>query len=191
MDASEIRAERLDAKEVFTPQRSGNFIFPNEDGTVKLSGGDQRLRTSTIIRDHPKQGEEQKVLRGASDGSSTPFQDSSPYDGEARNDFWSISGNYIYRRHVEPRVKLYVPREESFPLRYIGVTRATSTTLDVLLVRRIEDYWNIDGDRDLSDSWTGFTRFTFLEEKPPNGKTRSGGADGEEANDIQAWLLVA
>ena len=43
--------------------------------------------------------------------------------GEARNDFWSISGNYILRHHVEPRVKLYVPREGSFPtsLRYIDV----------------------------------------------------------------------
>ena len=32
-----------------------------------------------------------------------------------------------------------------------------------------DDYWNIDGSRDLSDSWTGFTQFTLLEEKPPEG----------------------
>ena len=31
-------------------------------------------------------------------------------DVEARNDFWTISGIYIYRHHVEPRVKLYVPK---------------------------------------------------------------------------------
>ena len=36
--------------------------------------------------------------------------------GEAINDFWSMSGNFIYRHHVEPRVKLYSPREESFPI---------------------------------------------------------------------------
>ena len=35
--------------------------------------------------------------------------------------------------------------------------------------RRIDDYWNIDGSRDLSDPWTGFTQFTLLEEKPPDG----------------------
>ena len=35
--------------------------------------------------------------------------------------------------------------------------------------RRIDDYWNIDGSRDLSHSWTGFTQFTLLEEKPPDG----------------------
>ena len=28
----------------------------------------------------------------------------------------------------------------------------------------IDDYWNIDGSRDLSDSWTVFTQFTLLEE---------------------------
>ena len=38
MDASELHARRLYAKEVLTPQRSGNFIFPVADGTVKISG---------------------------------------------------------------------------------------------------------------------------------------------------------
>ena len=45
MDASDLHARRLNAKEVLTPQRNGNFIFPVADGTVKASGGDQRLRT--------------------------------------------------------------------------------------------------------------------------------------------------
>ena len=40
--------------------------------------------------------------------------------------------------------------------------------------RRIDDFWNIDGSRDLSDSWTGFTQFTLLEEKPPEGFMWSG-----------------
>ena len=34
---------------------------------------------------------------------------------------------------------------------------------------RIDDYWNIDGSRDLSDSWTGFTQFNSKNEKPPDG----------------------
>ena len=34
---------------------------------------------------------------------------------------------------------------------------------------RIDDYWNIDGARDLSDSCTGFAQFTSLNEKPPDG----------------------
>ena len=82
-----------------------------------------------------------------------------------------MSGNFIYPHHVEPRVKLYSPREESFtiPLKYIDVSRTTHTNLDVKQERRIDDYWNIDGSRDLSDYWTGFTQFTLLEEQTSNG----------------------
>ena len=39
--------------------------------------------------------------------------------------------------------------------------------MDVKQEKRIDDYWNIDGSRDLSDPWTGFTQFTLLEEKAP------------------------
>ena len=124
------------AKEVLTPMSGEKFIFPIADGTVKLNGGDQVLRTSTLIWDRPDRGEEQGNLRGEPDGSSsTPLQDSSWCDGEARNDFWSMSGNFIYRHHVKARVKLYVPREESFPLplKYFVVTSATNTSWDVML----------------------------------------------------------
>ena len=62
--------------------------------------------------------------------------------------FWSMSGNFIYRHHVEPRVKLHSPREESFPipLKYIHVSRTTHTNLDVMQESRIADCWNIDPD---------------------------------------------
>ena len=40
MDASELHARRLNAKEVLTPMRGDNFMFPVADGTVKISGGD-------------------------------------------------------------------------------------------------------------------------------------------------------
>ena len=113
---------------------------------------------------------------GESEGSLPPPHDSFPDAGEAINDFWSMSGNFIYRHHVEARVKLYSPSEESFPipLKYIDVTRTTHTNLDVKQEKRIDDYWNIDGSRDLSDPWTGFTQFTLLEEKPPDGYMWSG-----------------
>ena len=82
----------------------------------------------------------------------------------------------MYRHHVEPRVKLCSPREASFPilLKHIDVSRTTHTNLDVMQESRIDDYWNIDGSRNLSDSWTGFTQFTLLEEKPPDGYMWSG-----------------
>ena len=137
--------------------------MPVADGRIKLPGGDQDLRTSTSIRHRPIQGESDVDFLVESEGSLSPPHDSFPDAGEAMNDFWSMSGNFIYRHHVEPRVKLYSPREESFtiPLKYIDVSRTTHTNLDVKQERRIDDYWNIDGSRDLSDSWTGYTQFTL------------------------------
>ena len=150
-----------------------NFIFPVADGTVKVSGGDQRLKTSSSIRDRPERGEEQEVLRGESDGLSCPnvLQDDSTLDdAEAQNDFWSVAADFIHRHHVEARVNLCVPKEESFlvPLKYMDVTRTTHMSLDVLLEKDIEAYWNVDGERELSDAWTGFTRFILLNERPPD-----------------------
>ena len=156
-------------------------------------GGEQVLRTSTLIRDRPERGEEQEVLWGESDGpSSTPLRDSLWYDEEARHDFLSIWGNCIYSHHVEPRVKMYVPREESFPI--------PLKFFDVMLEKNINDKRNVDGERELSDTWTSFTRFTVygktlwrrsgsknillnpgshkihcVEWKPPDGYNWSGG----------------
>ena len=166
VDASEIYSKRLNAKEVIFPKEKGEFIFTIADGRIKPLGGDQDLRTSTSIRQPPIQGESNIDFLGESEGSLPPPHDSLPDAGEATNDFWSMSGNFKYRHHVEPRVKLYSPREESFtiPLKYIDVSRTTHTNLDVMQERRIDDYWNIDGSRDLSDPWRGFNQFTPLVE---------------------------
>ena len=77
VDASELHARRLNAKEGLTP----NSYSPIVNGAVKISG-DQALRTSTLIRDNSSErGEEQDILRGESEGSSsTTRQDSSWYD---------------------------------------------------------------------------------------------------------------
>ena len=176
MDASEIYSTRLNAKELVFPKENGKFIFPVADGRIKFIGGDQELRTSTLMRDHPIRGESQWDFLGESEGSLPPPQNSLPDAGEAINDFWSMSGNFIYSHHVEFRVKLHSPREESFPipLKYIDVSRTTHTNLDVKQEKRIDDYWNIDGSQDLSDLCTGFTRFILLEEKPPDGFLWSG-----------------
>ena len=45
--------------------------------------------------------------------------------------------------------------------------------MDVKQEKRIDDDWNIDGSRDLSDPWTGFTQFTLLDEEAPDGYTWS------------------
>ena len=80
MDASELHARWLKAKEVLTPMKGDNFIFPVADGTFKISGGDRRLRTSTLIWDRPERGEEQEILQGESGALSSP----SPHQNELK-----------------------------------------------------------------------------------------------------------
>ena len=113
MDASEIYSKRLNAKEVIFPKENGNFIFPVADGRIKLPGRDQELITSTLIRERPIRGESHVDFLGESEGSLPPPHDSFPDASEATNDFWSMSGNFIYRHHVEPRIQLHSQRKES------------------------------------------------------------------------------
>ena len=95
MDVSKIHVKRLNAKEVSTSMNDEKFTFPIVDGTLKLSGRDQILKTSILIRDRPDWREEQENLRIESRGSSSiPLRDSSVYDTEARIDFWSISEKF-------------------------------------------------------------------------------------------------
>ena len=115
----------------------------------------------------------ENLLQGES-GESQPEE--AKDDADARADFWSIQGDFIYRHHIEPRVELYVPKEETFPipLRNIDVTKSTHTDLDVLQEKCIDDCCNVDANRSLSDSWKGFTKFASSKEKPPKRYVWSG-----------------
>ena len=90
MDASEIYSKRLNAKEVILPKERGEFIFPVAVGRSKLPGGDQDLRTPTLVRHRPIQRESHVDFLGESEGSLPPPHDSFPDAGEAINDFWSM-----------------------------------------------------------------------------------------------------
>ena len=57
MDATEIYSKRLNAKEVTFPEEKGVLIFPIADGRINPLGGDQDLRTSTLVRHRPVRGE--------------------------------------------------------------------------------------------------------------------------------------
>ena len=173
--------------------KQGESIFPIADGRIKTPGGDHELRTSTLVRPRPIQGESNIDFLGESEGSLPQPHDSFLDAGEAIDDFWSMSGSFIYRHHVEPRVKLYSPREDSFPipLKYIDLSRTTHTNLDVKQEMRIDDYWNIDGSRDLSDPWTGFTQFTLLDEKSSRRIHMVRGEINEKAAYIQARSSMA
>ena len=66
MDASEIYSKRLNAKEVIF-HKQGEFIFPIADGRIETPWRDQDLRTSTLVRHRPIQGESNNDFLGESD----------------------------------------------------------------------------------------------------------------------------
>ena len=58
-------------------------------------------------------------------------------DVEARQDSWSVIGNYIHRNHVAPRTKLYVPKDAfPIPLKYIDVQRQAKTSIDAYFIKQ-------------------------------------------------------
>ena len=71
---------------------------------------------------------------------------------------------------------MHVSKEESFPIpmKNIDVTRTTFCITGRIVGENMEDYWNVDGEKELSDAWTGFTRFILMKERPPEGYTWSG-----------------
>ena len=57
--------------------------------------------------------------------------------------------------------------------------------------KSIDDYWNVDEDRDLSDTWTGFTCFRILDEKNTGWIFMVLGETDKKTNDLQARHFVA
>ena len=126
-------------RSILITQMKIEFIFPEADGTAKLSGRDYEVREPTLRREQTVESEDfSRELQGEPEESPTT---ESTDDAEARADFWSIQGDFIYRHHNESRVQLYVPKDETFPtpLKYIDVTRSTHTDLDVMQEKCIDD----------------------------------------------------
>ena len=68
-----------------------------------MFGRAHEVREPTLRRDQPVMSEDlREELQGNSERSQTTKD-----DAEARNDFWSMEGDFIYRHHVEPRVHLH------------------------------------------------------------------------------------
>ena len=52
---------------------------------------------------------------------------------------------------------------------------------------KIEDHWNVDGKRELSDTWTGFTRFILFNERPLTDRDKT----YEEINNLSSSHCMA
>ena len=112
MDASKFYSRRINAKEILIRQKGDEFIVPLAEGAAKLLGRDYEFRETTLRRKEIVRSEN---LKGEFQGEPEEFQPTElEDDAEARVDFWSIQGDFIYRHHKELRVQLYVPKEGTF-----------------------------------------------------------------------------
>ena len=92
-------------QKVLITHKDGEFVFLVADGSSTFSGRDCEFQESTLRREHTVKRE---ILSGESQGDGEEFQpEETKDDAETQQDFWSNQGDFIYRRHFEPRVRLY------------------------------------------------------------------------------------
>ena len=172
MGASEICRRRLNAKEALITQEN-EFMFPVADGTAKLSGRDYEFREPTPRREQTERSEvfsEKFKANWESRNLQKQQMTLKPVQTSRRS---KMTWCTVITMNLEFN---YVPKEETCPVpqTYIDVTRSTYTHVNVMQEKRVDDYWHVDSNRRLSDSWKGFTKFTLLREKLPKGYIWSG-----------------
>ena len=88
-------------------------MYPVADCKAKLSRRDYEFREPAPRREPTERRDD---LSRELQGESGEFQPADTADdAEARADFWSMQGDFIYHHHNEPRSQLYVPKEETVP----------------------------------------------------------------------------
>ena len=135
------------------------FICPFADGTAKVSGKDYEFRDTTHRREQNERSRQNQQM------TLKPV----PTSGRSK-----VTSSVVIKMNVEFNSTCRRKKHFPVPLQNIDVTRSTQTDLDVLQEKRIDDYWNVDSSRHLSDSWKGFPKFTLLKERPPKEFFRSG-----------------
>ena len=96
MDASELHARRLNAKEVLDAAKKWKFHIPNRRWNSQIFGRGRHLRTSPFTQERPERGEEQEIEEESDElHSPTQLQDDSTRDDEeAKKDFWTITREF-------------------------------------------------------------------------------------------------
>ena len=124
------------------------------DGSAKLSGRNNEFQEPTLRRVHRK---ERESLRRISWIGNEKKRILGSHRSSERISFIVI----ILNREVQ----LHVLRNEScpIPLNVFDVTRSTYADLEVAREKRIYDCWDVDENRNLSESWTGFHKIYGIE----------------------------
>ena len=102
-DASEVYFKNIKkTREVLLLKVGYNLILPCADGPVKLAVKGCEVRPSNRIGQDIEEGDPHRSdLQGETDEPDSAEQQRKQYELEAKPDFWSISGNFIYRHQVQ------------------------------------------------------------------------------------------
>ncbi|MHC4952052.1 MAG: integrase catalytic domain-containing protein, partial [Planctomycetota bacterium] len=189
---SDIHFKRFKSTEVTPYREGGSFIFPIAAGALRQPGSspDQSDNPDPFNRagGNPRQDsnddegdddwkelepfdlEEEAVQKTDPDAK---HQHKPKDEDPSLQDFWSFNGEVLTRHHVVPRSSLFVPSdpESPIPTKFLDVLRTTFTDLGNEEENQINDYWNVQGNRVLSDNWVGKTNIPILRKPPPKGWT--------------------
>ena len=173
MDASEIYSKRLNAKEVIFPKEKGEFIFSSRRWTNKICwrrSGTENIHLDTGSPNSRRKSKE--FFWRIRKSLFLPPQDSLLDAGEAINDFWSMSGNFtippsrwtqsqtlLAERRIIPYSTEVHWCIQNYSYKFGCQTRETHRWL--LEYRWIQEICLLLEQ--------GFTQFTLLSEKPPDG----------------------
>ena len=171
MDASELHARRLNAQEVLIDAaKKWKLHIPSR------RWNSQNLLEEIDVWNHPPSGiREQTLFKKTQRGM------------EAKN----VLNYYrrFHRHHVESQTVHAERRIISHSV--IDVTRATHTSLDVLLEQNIDDYWNVDGEREVIRCVDRLHKIHFIWRKATWRQNIVRGEIYEETNNLKTRQCMA
>ena len=158
----------------------GKFKYPAQ---VKGFSQPAGKKNQYPLQASDEDNEELDILDDGLEGSVAGLAPRDLPTGEHEEDYWSFSpgcDTILYRWHRRPRTSLYVPEDGvddlPIPRQFLDILRFTKTDSDYVGEDRVKDYWTTQAfpdpaqpskSHDLSEPWTGHTRFYVRRPPPP------------------------
>ena len=163
----EIHFRRLSAKRVLITQRDEEFVFLAADGSAKLSGRSYEFQEPTLRREKTVRERISLENRMAMEKCFNLKKQQMTKESKKIFGLTQKLGK-TYRHHIEPRSSIARAEKRiiSYSTEYFWFHQVNLCGSGDCTKKRIYDYWDVDENRNLSDSWTSFTRFALLNKTP-------------------------
>ena len=178
---SQINYKTFKAAEIEVVKTGDHFRYPLAEGVLRQPGSNNhkirslRLRRAKDDLAHddgrPTEVEEDEPQEDTAEETSDSPAGGDTSEEKSDADFWSFPGDTLIIHHANARTKLFVPTDDNcpMPVKYLDVMRRTYTDLETRAENIINDLWTDEGEKSLSDSWTGKTVFYVLRPAGPPG----------------------